>query len=72
LTDSEDALFKKSLSSINISQQPTNSSQLPKLSAAQLIRQKRLKKMGRLNGGLEGTNLSWNYTYDAPENYSFI
>ncbi|CAF1055365.1 unnamed protein product [Adineta steineri] len=66
LTGVDGALLKKDLSSLKTSQ-----NQLPTLSAAKLIRQKRLKKMGNLHPSLEGVSLSWNYTYDAPENYSF-
>jgi hypothetical protein len=56
-----------------------SNSQLPMLSVAKLIRQKRLKKMGKSVGNLpptlptnlEASHLSWNHTYNAPENYSF-
>jgi hypothetical protein len=56
-----------------------SNSRLPMLSVAKLIRQKRLKKMGKSSGNLpptlpnslEGIPLSWNPIYNAPENYSF-
>ena len=56
-----------------------SNSRLPMLSVAKLIRQKRLKKMGKsignlpptLPNSLEGAHLSWNPIYNAPENYSF-
>jgi hypothetical protein len=52
---------------------------LPPVSVAKLLRDKRLRKLGKssdggpLNNGmsLDGVPLSWNYTYNALENYSF-
>lgn len=73
------ALFKESVLSIKTPQNLNTNARLPKLSAAQLIRQKRLKRSGKVGGTLpptlpaclEGVNLSWNNIYNAPENYSF-
>jgi hypothetical protein len=56
-----------------------SNSRLPMLSVAKLIRQKRLKKIGKSIGNLpptlpnnfEDIPLSWNPIYNAPENYSF-
>jgi len=56
-----------------------NKSRLPNLTAAKLIRQKRLKKIGQSKENLPPTlpaslgknYLSWNYMYNGPENYSF-
>ena len=52
---------------------------LPNLSVAKSIRQSRLKKMGKVGGNIpagaatsmDGSHLSWNHNYHAPENYSF-
>ena len=49
----------------------SSSNQFSMLSPAKLIRQRRLKQLGRLPTYLDGVDLSWNYTYDGPENYSF-
>ena len=70
------ALFKENVLAVKTPQNQSQSqSRLPNLSVAKLIRQKRLKKMGKLAGGnLPPTlpaNLSWNPMYNAPENYSF-
>ncbi|UJR10778.1 hypothetical protein I4U23_014965 [Adineta vaga] len=65
LTESSGAFSKKT------SQFLSSSNQFSTLSAAKLIRQKRLKQLGRLPTCLDGVDLSWNYTYDGPENYSF-
>ncbi len=54
---------------------PTNKTRLPPLSVAKLLRQKRLKNRKKLAENvattLDGIQLSWNPTYNAPENYSF-
>ncbi|CAF2798149.1 unnamed protein product [Rotaria sp. Silwood2] len=73
------ALFKENVLSVKTPPNTNNNSRLPTLSAAKLIRQKRLKKMGKSGGNLpptlpaclEGIPLSWNTMYNAPENYSF-
>jgi hypothetical protein len=73
----DSALFKNS---VLFAKTPQNThSRAPTLSVAKLIRQKRLKKMGKSSGdlpptlpaSLEGIPLSWNPIYNAPENYSF-
>ena len=69
----EGALFKGNVWDAKTPQNMSNS-RLPTLSVAKLIRQKRLKKMGKLGGNLPPTlpaTLSWNPIYNAPENYSF-
>ncbi|CAF1009149.1 unnamed protein product [Rotaria sordida] len=73
------ALFKENVLSIKTPPHITNNSRLPSLSVSKLIRQKRLKKVGKsgenlpptLPAYLEGIHLSWNSMYNAPENYSF-
>ncbi|CAF1274041.1 unnamed protein product [Adineta ricciae] len=70
LTESSGAFSKKN-SSMNTSQFLSSSNQFSTLSPAKLIRQRRLKQLGRLPTYLDGVDLSWNYTYDGPENYSF-
>lgn len=64
----------------NFSLKPMNKSdpshRLPPVSVAKLLREKRLKKLHGSNPltqcvSLEGIPLSWNHTYNAPENYSF-
>ncbi|CAM4741637.1 unnamed protein product [Rotaria magnacalcarata] len=75
----DNVLFKESALSVKTPQNTNNNARLPRLSVAQLIRQKRLKKNGKLGGNLpptlpaslQGVPLSWNSTYNAPENYSF-
>ncbi|CAF3319754.1 unnamed protein product [Rotaria socialis] len=75
----DNVLFKESVFSPKTPQNTHNNARLPRLSVAQLIRQKRLKKNGKLGGNLpptlpaslQGVPLSWNSTYNAPENYSF-
>lgn len=66
------ALFK---GNVLVPKTPQNASSRPAtLSVAKLIRQKRLKKMGKLGEDLPPTlpaSLSWNPMYNAPENYSF-
>ncbi|CAF2382899.1 unnamed protein product [Rotaria sp. Silwood2] len=72
-------LFKDSTLSIKSPAKSNNNSRLPPLSTAKLLRQKRLKKLGKSTGNvssmipisLDGIQLSWNPTYNAPENYSF-
>jgi len=72
-------LFKESVLLDKTPQNMTSNSRLPVLSVAKLIRQKRLKKLGRSPGSLpptlpatlEGVPFSWNPIYNAPENYSF-
>lgn len=71
----EGALFKESILEVKTPVAETHS-RLPTLSVAKLIRQRRLKKIGREGGAgnLPPTlpaNLSWNPLYNAPENYSF-
>ena len=46
---------------------------LPPLSMAKLLREKRLKNKlpAAIHPALQGVPLSWNHTYNAPENYSF-
>lgn len=65
-------LFKESAFSMKT---PQNQNSRPTtLSVAKLIRQKRLKKLGKSGDDLPPTlpaNLSWNSMYNAPENYSF-
>ncbi|CAF0901591.1 unnamed protein product [Rotaria sordida] len=79
-TSLDRALFKDSVLAIKTPPKTNNNnSRLPPLSTAKLLRQKRLKKLGKLTGNvssmlpisLDGIQLSWNSTYNAPENYSF-
>ncbi|CAF3380512.1 unnamed protein product [Rotaria sp. Silwood1] len=73
------ALFKENVLYVQTPPNTNKNSRLPTLSAAKLIRQKRLKKMGKSGGNfpptlpacLESIPLSWNTMYNAPENYSF-
>ncbi len=52
-----------------------NNNRLPPLSVSKLLRQKRSKNRGKSAGNIptsvDGIQLSWNSTYNAPENYSF-
>jgi len=72
-------LFKESVLLDKTPQNMITNTRLPALSVAKLIRQKRLKKLGKSPGSLpptlpatlEGTHFSWNPIYNAPENYSF-
>jgi hypothetical protein len=56
-----------------------NKNQLPPLSVSKFLRQKCIKNRGKSAGNipsalptsLDGIKLSWNPTYNAPENYSF-
>ncbi|CAF4606065.1 unnamed protein product [Rotaria sp. Silwood1] len=78
-TSLDRALFKDSVLAIKTPAKTNNNSRLPPLSTAKLLRQKRLKKLGKSTGymssaipiSLDGIQLSWNTTYNAPENYSF-
>ncbi|CAF5116560.1 unnamed protein product, partial [Rotaria sp. Silwood1] len=77
-TSLDRALFKDSVLAIKTPAKTNNNSRLPPLSTAKLLRQKRLKKLGKSTGymssaipiSLDGIQLSWNTTYNAPENYS--
>jgi hypothetical protein len=72
-------LFKDSILSLKIPPKTSHNRRLPPLSVAKLLRQKRLKKRGKSAGSIpptlpassEDNHLSWNPTYNAPENYSF-
>jgi hypothetical protein len=48
-----------------------NKNRLPPLSVSKLLRQKRSKNRGNIPTSVDGIQLSWNPTYNAPENYSF-
>ena len=79
MTSLDHGLFKDSVLSIKTPPRVTNNSRLPPVSVAKLLRQKRSKKQGKSTGNvsstlptsMEGIQLSWNWTYNAPENYSF-
>lgn len=72
-------MFKDGIFSIKPPAKSNNKDRLPPLTAAQLIKQRRFKKLGLSNGNLlsklptalDDVPLSWNSTYNAPENYSF-
>ncbi|CAF4138549.1 unnamed protein product [Rotaria socialis] len=78
-TSLDRTLFKDSILSIKAPANTNHASRLPPLSAAQLVRQRRLKKLGKSTGNMpsklptsmNGIHLSWNPIYNAPENYSF-
>ena len=73
------ALFKGNVLEPKTPPRLNNNGRLPNLSVAKRIRLQRLKNMGKIGGNLqpsmpgsmEGSHLSWNRTYNAPENYSF-
>lgn len=77
--NADNRLFKDSVLSIRTPANLNKNTRLPPLTAAQLIRQRRLKKLGKstvnkasnLPNLLDGIQLSWNHMYNAPENYSF-
>lgn len=51
---------------------PTNKIPLPPIPISKLLRQRRIKnRQHPPTHALDGSELSWNYTYNAPENYSF-
>ncbi|UJR35015.1 hypothetical protein I4U23_027791 [Adineta vaga] len=68
LTKSENVLLKDGSSLLKNTTRTNENNRLPPLS--KILRQNRLKKRIK-SASLEGIELSWNSTYNAPENYSF-
>ena len=69
----DSGLFKDSVLSIQSPPTINTNTRLPPLSVAKILRQKRKKMQAKstLPTSLNNTKLSWNYMYNAPENYSF-